>query len=205
MILYGVSAEVSIGELFISRLRPGLLIGGALMLFVLPGAAQGLGQDDGDGRLPVPATASGGLGADDAGDHPRRHLRRRLHAHRGVGGGGVLRAGGGPAIHRETALRRPRGDPPKSVISSRGDHVHHRQRRTVRLPDHARRRARTAIGIWLHGGAAGTPPGWFLLGVNAALFVIGMFIETSAAIIVLRHPGAGGAALRRRPGALRHR
>jgi TRAP-type C4-dicarboxylate transport system permease large subunit len=28
-------------------------------------------------------------------------------------------------------------------------------------------------------------PGWFLLGVNAALFVIGMFIETSAAIIVL--------------------
>ena len=26
---------------------------------------------------------------------------------------------------------------------------------------------------------------WFLLGVNAALFVIGMFIETSAAIIVL--------------------
>jgi di/tricarboxylate transporter len=28
-------------------------------------------------------------------------------------------------------------------------------------------------------------PAWFLLGVNAALFVIGMFIETSAAIIVL--------------------
>ncbi|MDP1998591.1 MAG: TRAP transporter large permease subunit, partial [Rhodoferax sp.] len=28
-------------------------------------------------------------------------------------------------------------------------------------------------------------PVWFLLGVNAALFVIGMFIETSAAIIVL--------------------
>jgi TRAP-type C4-dicarboxylate transport system permease large subunit len=28
-------------------------------------------------------------------------------------------------------------------------------------------------------------PGWFLFGVNAALFVIGMFIETSAAIIVL--------------------
>ena len=28
-------------------------------------------------------------------------------------------------------------------------------------------------------------PAYFLLGVNAALFVIGMFIETSAAIIVL--------------------
>ncbi len=28
-------------------------------------------------------------------------------------------------------------------------------------------------------------PGWFLLGVNVALFLIGMFIETSASIIVL--------------------
>jgi TRAP-type C4-dicarboxylate transport system permease large subunit len=28
-------------------------------------------------------------------------------------------------------------------------------------------------------------PGWFLLGVNVALFIIGMFIETSASIIIL--------------------
>jgi C4-dicarboxylate transporter DctM subunit len=34
MILFGVSAEVSIGELFIAGFGPGLLIGGALMLFV---------------------------------------------------------------------------------------------------------------------------------------------------------------------------
>jgi C4-dicarboxylate transporter DctM subunit len=34
MILFGVSAEVSIGELFIAGVAPGLLIGGALMLFV---------------------------------------------------------------------------------------------------------------------------------------------------------------------------
>jgi C4-dicarboxylate transporter DctM subunit len=39
------------------------------------------------------------------------------------------------------------------------------------------------IGAWLTGVLQS--PGWFLLGVNAALFVIGMFIETSAAIIVL--------------------
>ena len=40
-----------------------------------------------------------------------------------------------------------------------------------------------AIGQWLKGVLHdGTT---FLLGVNAALFVIGMFIETSAAIIVL--------------------
>ncbi len=35
MILYGVSAEVSIGELFIAGFGPGLLIGGALMVFVI--------------------------------------------------------------------------------------------------------------------------------------------------------------------------
>jgi len=40
-----------------------------------------------------------------------------------------------------------------------------------------------AIGHWLE--AVLQSPAIFLLGVNAALFVIGMFIETSAAIIVL--------------------
>ena len=35
MIIYGVAAEVSIGELFIAGFGPGLLIGGALMAFVL--------------------------------------------------------------------------------------------------------------------------------------------------------------------------
>ena len=34
MILYGVSAEVSIGELFIAGFGPGILIGGGLMFFV---------------------------------------------------------------------------------------------------------------------------------------------------------------------------
>jgi len=40
-----------------------------------------------------------------------------------------------------------------------------------------------AIGLWLQQVLK--TPAYFLLGVNAALFVIGMFIETSAAIIVL--------------------
>ena len=46
MILYGVSAEVSIGELFIAGFGPGLLIGGALMLFVVVYAPlEGLRQE----------------------------------------------------------------------------------------------------------------------------------------------------------------
>src|SRR6476620_5521939 len=54
MILYGVSAEVSIGELFIAGFGPGILIGGALMLFVhLYCRWKGWGKNDGDGRLGV--------------------------------------------------------------------------------------------------------------------------------------------------------
>lgn len=53
MILYGVAAEVSIDELFIAGFGPGLLIGGASMLFVyLYCKRHGWGQRDGDGRLP---------------------------------------------------------------------------------------------------------------------------------------------------------
>jgi C4-dicarboxylate transporter, DctM subunit len=58
MILYGVAAEVSIGELFIAGFGPGLLIGGALMLFVFTYCkVKGWGRSDGDGRLPI-ATAA---------------------------------------------------------------------------------------------------------------------------------------------------
>ena len=45
------------------------------------------GQDAGARR-----DAARGARAADAGDHPRRHLRRRVHADRGVGGRRLLRA-----------------------------------------------------------------------------------------------------------------
>ena len=52
MILYGVSAEVSIGELFIAGIGPGLFIGASLMLFVWVYCRyKGWGKNDGDGRL----------------------------------------------------------------------------------------------------------------------------------------------------------
>ena len=54
MILYGVAAEVSIGELFISGFGPGLLIGGALMVFVVVYARiKGYGKGDREGKMPV--------------------------------------------------------------------------------------------------------------------------------------------------------
>ena len=58
MILYGVAAEVSIGEMFIAGVGPGLLIGGALMLFVYLWCKwKGWGKADGDGRLPLSTAA----------------------------------------------------------------------------------------------------------------------------------------------------
>jgi C4-dicarboxylate transporter, DctM subunit len=54
MILYGVSAEISIGELFIAGFGPGFLIGFALMLYVyVLCRRKGWGKNDGEGRLPL--------------------------------------------------------------------------------------------------------------------------------------------------------
>ena len=52
MILFGVSVEVSISELFIAGVGPGLLIGVALMFFVWAYSKyMGWGKNAGDGRL----------------------------------------------------------------------------------------------------------------------------------------------------------
>ena len=54
MILYAVSAEVSVGEMFIAGIGPGLLIGGALAVFVYVWCRiKGLGKRDGDERSPL--------------------------------------------------------------------------------------------------------------------------------------------------------
>jgi tripartite ATP-independent transporter DctM subunit len=184
MILYGVAAEVSIGELFIAGFGPGLLIGGALMLFVwLWCKRRGWGRHDGEGRL------SFGRAALQAG----WALLMPVIILGGIYGGiftpteasavavfyalvvGVL-------IYREIRIADLYPIFKKSVISSAvimfvianaGLFAYLITRAGV--PE--------AIGLWLKDVLHS--PAIFLLGVNAALFVIGMFIETSAAIIVL--------------------
>ncbi len=141
MILFGVSAEVSIGELFVAGFGPGPADrrrADAVRPPVLP--LEGLGQA---GRRRPPwcrhRHAAGRLGAADAGDHPRRHLWWRLHADRGGGGRGLLcahrRHGGAP---RAALVESDAGTAQVGHLEC-GDHVHHRQCRTVRLPDHPRR------------------------------------------------------------------
>jgi C4-dicarboxylate transporter, DctM subunit len=184
MILYGVAAEVSIGELFIAGFGPGLLIGGALMLFVFLWCKwKGWGKNDGDGRLSVGrATWKAGwallmpviiLGGIYGGVFTPTEASA-------VAVGYALIVG--MFIHREIGLGDLYAILKKSVVSSAvimfiianaGLFAYLITRAGV--PD--------AIGVWLKDVLR--DPFMFLLGVNAALFLIGMFIETSAAIIVL--------------------
>jgi len=184
MILYGVSAEVSIGELFIAGFGPGLLIGGALMLFVWIWCKwKGWGKNDGDGRLGVGrATLQAGWA-----------LLMPVIILGGIYGGIFTPTEAsavavfyalvvGVVIYREINIRDLYFILRKSVMSSAvimfiianaGLFAFLITRAGV--PE--------AIGHWLE--AVLKSPSMFLLGVNAALFIIGMFIETSAAIIVL--------------------
>jgi len=184
MILYGVSAEVSIGELFIAGFGPGLLIGGALMLFVfLYCRWKGWGKTDAEGRLPVGrATLQAGWA-----------LLMPVIILGGIYGGVFTPTEAsavavfyaliiGMVVYREIGLADLYGILKKSVISSSvimfiianaGLFAYLITRAGV--PD--------VIGQWLKEVLQ--DPMLFLLGVNLALFLIGMFIETSAAIIVL--------------------
>ncbi|MEY2803932.1 MAG: hypothetical protein RL657_1268 [Pseudomonadota bacterium] len=184
LILYGVSAEVSIGELFIAGFGPGLLIGGALMLFVYVYAKyKGWGKNDGDGRLGLwPGTRQAGWA-----------LLMPVIILGGIYGGVFTPTEAsavavfyalivGLVVYREIRLQDLYPILRKSVLSSAvimfiianaGLFAFMITRAGV--PE--------AIGHWLQEVLQ--TPHYFLLGVNAALFLIGMFIETSAAIIVL--------------------
>jgi len=184
MILYGVAAEVSIGELFIAGFGPGLLIGGALMLFVwLWCKHKGWGHHDGEGRLSFGRATL----------HAGWALLMPVIILGGIYGGvftpteasavAVFYAlAVGTVIYREIGIADLYPIFKKSVISSSvimfiianaGLFAYLITRAGV--PE--------AIGLWLKDVLHS--PALFLLGVNAALFIIGMFIETSAAIIVL--------------------
>ena len=184
MILYGVSAEVSIGELFIAGFGPGLFIGLALMLFVhLYCRWKGWGKNDGDGRLKFGAAAWQASWA----------LLMPVIILGGIYGGIFTPTEAsavavfyalivGMVIYREIKLADLMVILRKSVMSSAV---------IMFIIANAgwcaclitRAGVPEAIGRYLE--AVLQSPALFLLGVNAALFVIGMFIETSAAIIVL--------------------
>jgi tripartite ATP-independent transporter DctM subunit len=184
MIIYGVSAEVSIGGLFIAGFGPGILIGAALMAFVIIYARiYGYGKRDREGRLPLlVATRKAGFA-----------LFMPVVVLGGIYGGVFTPTEASVAavfyafiigvfVHRELRWADILPIVKKSAVSSSvilfiianaGLFSYLITRAGV--PDQ--------IGMFLRDTLQS--PALFLLGVNAALFVIGMFIETSASIIVL--------------------
>jgi len=184
MILYGVAADVSVGELFIAGFGPGFLIGGALIAYVLwVSRRKGWGKRDGEGRLTLGAATLSAFWA----------LLMPVVVLGGIYGGLVTPTEAsalavfyavfvGAFIHRELTWARLWDAVRRSVVSScvvlfiiawAGllGFIINREGVTV---DIGRWIIDTLDNKWL-----------FLIAVNAVLFVIGMFIETSAAIIIL--------------------
>ena len=184
MILYGVSAEVSIGELFIAGFGPGLLIGGGLMLFVwVWSKIKGYGKNDHIGRMTFGhATKEAALA-----------LMMPVIILGGIYGGVFTPTEAavvavfyalivGMGIYKEIKVKDLFPIFRKSVISSA---VIMFIIANAGLFSFLITRAGVpeAIGDFLKEHL--TSGAMFLLGVNLALFLIGMFIETSASIIVL--------------------
>jgi C4-dicarboxylate transporter, DctM subunit len=184
MILYGVSAEVSIGELFLAGFGPGLLIGGALIITVLVWARiQGYGKSDGDDRLKfwqatrqaafallMPVVILGGI---YGGIFTPTEASVVSVAYALVVGMFIYKELKPTDIVK--VLR-------KSVVSSA---VIMFIIAAAGLFSFLISRAGVpeAIGEFLKANL--DSPAMFLIGVNLALFLIGMFIETSASIIIL--------------------
>jgi len=184
MILYGVAAEVSIGELFVAGFGPGMLIAGALMLAVLVWCRIcGYGKTDRDGRLSVlPATRDAALA-----------LMMPVIILGGIYGGVFTPTEASIVavfyalivscfVYRELDLAGVIAILRKSVVSSSVIMLIIAMAGLFSF-------LLTRAGVPAQIGAyiiATFDSGWsFLLAVNLFLFVIGMFIETSAAIIVL--------------------
>ncbi|RMX15698.1 TRAP transporter large permease subunit [Vandammella animalimorsus] len=184
MILYAVSTETSTGEVFIAGILPGLLLGAALIAYAWFYARRtGLGRNDGQGSMPVGAALRRAwlallmptiiLGGIYGGVFTPTEasvvavvyaLALSLLVYRSIG----LRALG-PVFHRAvtgTAVI-------MFIIANAGVFSFLLNRAGV--PD--------MLGQWL--GGLFESKYLFLLGINLALFVIGMFIETSACIVVL--------------------
>jgi tripartite ATP-independent transporter DctM subunit len=184
MILFGVATQTSIPELFIAGFGPGLLIGGSLIVTVLVWCrVTGWGKRDGEGRMGRRAAIKQAIFA----------LLMPVIVLGGIYGGVTTPTEAsvvavvyalvcGLFIHREIGVKDLLPVFKKSVVSSAVimfiiataslfSYLLNRQG----VPD--------AAGEWLVKTFDG--PGMYMLAVNIFLFIVGMFVETNASIIVL--------------------
>lgn len=184
MILFAVSTDTSVGELFIAGIGPGLLIAGALMFYVwLYAKRNGYGMQDGQDRVPLwPAFKRAWLA-----------LLMPVIILGGIYGGVftpteasavavVYALFVGIFVYRRLNLGTLSRTFHRSVISTAvimfiiaNAGVFGFLLNRAGVP--------AALGAWL--STLFTDKVTFLLGINLTLFLIGMFIETSASIVVL--------------------
>lgn len=184
MILYGVSAEVSVGEMFIAGFGPGILIGAALILFIFVWCkVTGHGKRDGEGRLELavafkqaslallmPVVVLGGIyggvftPTEASVTAVFYALIVGMFVYRAISWQDLVRALQKTVVSTTVIML---------IIATAGLFAFLITRAGVPA----------AVGNWVAANFDG--PIAYLIGVNAFLFVIGMFIETGAAIVVL--------------------
>lgn len=184
LILYGVSTDTSIGQLFLAGIGPGLLVGGALMALVLILCrVRGIGKQDGDDRprvgpalraalpaLVVPLVIIGGIysGIFTPTEASAAAVAAALLV--GMGVYRELRPADLPGVLKRTVV----STSAIMLIISAAALFSFLITRSG-LPND--------IAAWVRGMFESRIA--FLLAVNLMLLVVGMFIETSAAILVL--------------------
>ncbi len=184
LILYGVATETSIGRLFLAGIGPGVLIAAALMATVfIMCKIRGLGREDGNDRPPfatalfralpalaVPVVIIGGIysGIFTPTEASAAAVAAALVV--GIGFYRELNLGNLPAILRRTVV----STSAIMLIISAAALFSFLISRSG-LP--------TQIAEWV--SSVFTTRVSFLLAINVLLLVVGMFVETSAAILVL--------------------
>ncbi|GHU35562.1 C4-dicarboxylate ABC transporter permease [Betaproteobacteria bacterium] len=184
MIIYGISAEVSIAEMFIAGFGPGFLIGGALMFTVWCYCKiKGFGKNDHLGKMRFTQATKEAAWA----------LMMPVIILGGIYGGVFTPTEAavvavfyalfvGIVIYKEIKLKNIFPILRKSVLSSAVIMfiIANAGMFSYLI---ARAGVPELIGDYLKANLDSSA--MFLLGVNVALFLIGMFIETSSSIIVL--------------------
>ena len=184
MVIYGVSADVSVGRLFMAGVVPGVLMGVTLMIMVaFVARAHGMARQPFGGWMNVARSFARGFFALMTPVVILGGMFSGIFTPTEAAAVSVLYAlVVGSLIYREIKLKDLYPILRKSVISSA---VIMFIIANAGLFAFLITRAGVpgAIGQWLEQVLQS--PFFFLLGVNVALFIIGMFIETGAAIIVL--------------------